>query len=261
MPQLFTNNARASLVSGVTETDTTLTIEAGKADLFPSANVGTGAVPSASNWFKVVLQDSLGDFEIVYVRTRSTGSGIVSNVMRGQEGTTARAFSSGTVVGLRITAADFQSALSSVTSTITTDRLAAEAVTAEKIATNAATSDKILNSAVTLQKLASGLLSFPNFPDRPTALSAFSNDLGYASPAAMMTTIANTAVGAIGSYAFLVCSEFCSPGSVHSYPKLAYAGCQYRYQGSLVTSPVVAGSWRCLGGSVVYYPTLFVRIS
>jgi hypothetical protein len=179
--------------------------------------------------------------------------------MRGQEGTTARAFSSGTVVGLRITAADFQSALSSVTSTITTDRLAAEAVTAEKIATNAAISDKISNLAVTLQKLASGLLSFPNFPDRPTALSAFSNDLGYASP---MTTIANTAVGAIGSYAFLACSELCWPGSVHSYPKLVYAGCQYRYQGSFVTSPVGAGSWRCLGASDLYgAATLFVRIS
>lgn len=111
MPQLFTNNARALLVTGIAAGDTSLTIEAGKADLFPSANVGTGAVPSTSNWFKATLQDAVGNTEIIYVRTRSLGSGIFSNVMRGQEGTTALAFTAGTVVGLRITAADIQASI------------------------------------------------------------------------------------------------------------------------------------------------------
>lgn len=111
MPQLFTNNARALLASGITDTATSLTVEASKADLFPVANVGTGAVPSVNNWFKLTLQDSSGNVEIVYVRTRTAGSGVMSNVIRGQEGTTARAFSAGTVAGVRITAADVESSI------------------------------------------------------------------------------------------------------------------------------------------------------
>lgn len=112
MPQLFTNNARALLTSGIGAADTSLVIEAAKADLFPTANTGASPVPAATNWFKCTLQDSAGNVEIVYVRTRVAGSGVLSNVLRGQEGTTARTFNAGTVVGLRVTASDLQSALS-----------------------------------------------------------------------------------------------------------------------------------------------------
>jgi hypothetical protein len=111
MAQLFTNGARALLTSGITSTANSLTVEAGKADLFPVANVGAGSLPSVNNWFKAVLQDSLGNIEIVYVRTRASGSGVFSNVLRGQEGTIARAYSSGSVVGLRITATDINSVI------------------------------------------------------------------------------------------------------------------------------------------------------
>jgi F0F1-type ATP synthase membrane subunit c/vacuolar-type H+-ATPase subunit K len=111
MPQLFANNARALLASGINDTATSLTIEANKADLFPTANTGTGPVPSANNWYKVTLQDAQGNTEIVYVRTRTAGSGVLSNVIRGQEGTTARSFSAGAVVGLRLTALDVQQSI------------------------------------------------------------------------------------------------------------------------------------------------------
>jgi len=111
MPQLFTNNARALLASGINDTATSLTIEAQRADFFPTANVGNNPVPSANNWFKATLQDSSGNVEIVYVRTRTSGSGLLSNVMRGQEGTTARSFSAGSVVGLRLTALDVQQSI------------------------------------------------------------------------------------------------------------------------------------------------------
>jgi hypothetical protein len=111
MPQLFTNNARALLTASITDTATSIVVEAAKADLFPVANTGTGSVPAVTNWFKATLQDSTGAVEIVYVRTRTAGSGIFSNVLRAQEGTTALAFSAGTVVGLRVTAADFEAAL------------------------------------------------------------------------------------------------------------------------------------------------------
>ena len=109
MSQLFTNAARSLLQASILSTDTSLTVEAAKADLFPVANTGTGSVPATTtDWFKATLQDSSGNIEIVYVRTRAASSAILSNVMRGQEGTTVRAFSAGVVVGLRITAADVQ---------------------------------------------------------------------------------------------------------------------------------------------------------
>lgn len=111
MAQQFTNNARALTTASISDSATTIVVEASKADLFPVANVGTGSLPSASNWFKVTLQDSSGNVEIVAVRTRTAGSGLLSNVIRGYDGTTARAFTSGTVVGLRITAEDVQTAL------------------------------------------------------------------------------------------------------------------------------------------------------
>jgi hypothetical protein len=111
MAQQFRNNARALLTASITNTATTIVIEATKADLFPIADVGTGSLPSTSDWFKVTLQDPNGNVEIVAVRTRTAGSGILSNVIRGYDGTTALAFVSGTVVGLRITAEDVQTAL------------------------------------------------------------------------------------------------------------------------------------------------------
>ena len=111
MAQQFKNNARALLVSSINSSVTSIVIESAKADLFPVANVGTGTLPSASNWFKATLQDSSGAVEIVAVRTRTAGSGVLSNVIRGYDGTTALAFVAGTVVGLRITAVDVQTAL------------------------------------------------------------------------------------------------------------------------------------------------------
>ena len=118
MPQLFTNTARALLAAGISDTDTSLTVEAAKADLFPTANTGTGSVPAATNWFKLTLQDTSGNVEIVYVRTRTAGSGVCSNVMRGQEGTTALAFSAGTVAGLRITADDAERSIAAAANSV-----------------------------------------------------------------------------------------------------------------------------------------------
>ena len=111
MAQQFSNNARALLVAGISYSDTSLVIQSSKADLFPIANTGSASLPAATNWFKATLQNSAGDVEIVYVRTRTAGSGVFSNVIRCQEGTAALSFVAGTVVGLRVTAADLQSAL------------------------------------------------------------------------------------------------------------------------------------------------------
>ena len=102
MTQLFVDAARSRLASSLSKSDTSISVVDGS--LFPVANVGTGAL-SSGNWFKLVIQDG-GEIEIVYVRSHSAGSASLTNVLRGQEGTSARAFSKDSVVGIRLTAQD-----------------------------------------------------------------------------------------------------------------------------------------------------------
>lgn len=112
MSQLFTNAARSPLQASISPSDTAITIDASLADLFPVANTGTDPVPTVGkDFFKVVLQDNSGAIEIVHVRTRASGAATLSNVIRGREGTTARAFVAGSIVGLRLTAADLEGAI------------------------------------------------------------------------------------------------------------------------------------------------------
>lgn len=109
MSQKLTNNARALLAANMSSGDTTLTIEAGKADTFPVATTTDWLAPL--DWFRGTLQDSSGNVEIIKVGTRTAGSGVLAHLLRGQEGTTARAFVAGAVLELRVTAADIQDAL------------------------------------------------------------------------------------------------------------------------------------------------------
>jgi len=113
MAQKFANAARSALIADIGPTDTSLSIGSSAADLFPVANTGTSAVGTVGkDWFKGVLEDADHNIEIVYVRTRQLGSPGMSNVLRGQEGTTARLFAAGSIVGLRHTAADLGDAIS-----------------------------------------------------------------------------------------------------------------------------------------------------
>ena len=113
MTQKFAIAARSALQAGITSTATSLSIELSKADLFPVANTGTNAVGTAGkDWFKAVLEDASHNIEVIYVRTREAGSAGFSNVLRGQEGTTARAYLAGSIVGLRHTATDLEDAIS-----------------------------------------------------------------------------------------------------------------------------------------------------
>lgn len=107
--QLFTNAARTTLAASITNTDTSLTVANGS--LFPVANLGaTTPGYNTNDWFKIVLQKSETVYEIAYVRTHTSGSTTLSDIMRGQEGTTALAFSAGDVVGIRVTALEAQNA-------------------------------------------------------------------------------------------------------------------------------------------------------
>lgn len=120
MPQKFTNAARSTLMAGISAAATSITLDAPKADLFPVANTGTDSIPSAGkDWFKVVIEDNTGAIEIVYVRTRAAGASSLTDCLRGQEGTTARAYLAGSIVELRHTAADLSDAISFATSAST----------------------------------------------------------------------------------------------------------------------------------------------
>ena len=103
MAQKFSDAARATLVSGIAAGDTSITLNSGNA--FPVANTGTSTISESADWFKLVLQDN-SKFEIVYARTHVAGASVISDLLRGQEGTTASAFAATSVVGLRQTAMD-----------------------------------------------------------------------------------------------------------------------------------------------------------
>lgn len=107
MPQKFINAGRYELLSSVSDSDTTLNLLSSVG--LPVANVDAGALTSG-DWFRMVLQDTDG-IEVITVRTRPEGSDQLSNVVRGQEGTPARAWNAGTVIGIRWTAADAAAAL------------------------------------------------------------------------------------------------------------------------------------------------------
>ena len=92
---LFTNNAATTLASGITNVATTLTVAAGQGVLFPS--------PTGGNYSYITLINAAGTvLEIVKLTARSTDT---LTITRGQEGTTASAFSTGDKVELRVTAA------------------------------------------------------------------------------------------------------------------------------------------------------------
>ena len=109
MTQKFANNARSRLIGAVSSSATSFTIEAATADLFNVANTTDWLAPN--DWFKATLENALGQVEIIKVGVRSNGSGIFSNVLRGQDGTAAIAFAAGSVVGVRMTAQDVETAL------------------------------------------------------------------------------------------------------------------------------------------------------
>lgn len=107
MTQVFADAARAELAAPILATDTTFLIKE-FGERFPAASVGEqadaeGFRTAPGNWFKVVLQDK-DDWEIVYVGVHEEDSNTFSDVLRGQDGTVAKAFPASTVVGIRPTA-------------------------------------------------------------------------------------------------------------------------------------------------------------
>lgn len=95
---LFTNNAASTLASSINSSVTSLTVASGQGTLFPN--------PTAGQYFYCTLSNTAGTIiEIVKVTARSTDT---FTIVRGQDNTTASAFSAGDKVELRLTAADLQ---------------------------------------------------------------------------------------------------------------------------------------------------------
>lgn len=103
MAQKFANAARASLAAGIIAGDTAVTIVTG-GSLFPEI-IGP-------DFARAVLQDANG-IEIVLITAHATGSSSFT-ITRAQEGTTARSFDTGSIFGIRVTAADMVEALDAV---------------------------------------------------------------------------------------------------------------------------------------------------
>ena len=90
------NNAYGTLNTGITSSDTTIVVNTGEGARFPSL--------SAGDYFFATLIDTSNNLEIVKVTARSTDT---MTVVRGQDSTTARAFSTNDRFELRPVAALF----------------------------------------------------------------------------------------------------------------------------------------------------------
>lgn len=95
MALLIKNNAYSRVAASLAAGGTTLTVDTGTGDRFPIAASG--------NYFKLTLQDAANNIEIIKVTARAASSDSLT-IERAQEGTTARAWSIGDIVELRLTA-------------------------------------------------------------------------------------------------------------------------------------------------------------
>ncbi|HEX4843202.1 MAG TPA: hypothetical protein VFV57_05985 [Limnobacter sp.] len=95
MALLLKNNAYSRLAASISDVANSLTVTTGHGDRFPIATGG--------NYFKITLQDAANNIEIIRVTARNSASDTMT-ILRGQEGTTARAWNLGDIVECRFTA-------------------------------------------------------------------------------------------------------------------------------------------------------------
>lgn len=117
--QKLANDAYAVLTAPILLGSTTISITPALADRFPVADTGTDPVNTVGkDWFKASLENSAGAIEIIYVRTRALGSGVLSNVLRGQEGTDALAFTTDDLIEVRQTKDDIEGGVNAVATSL-----------------------------------------------------------------------------------------------------------------------------------------------
>ena len=117
-----TNNAFGTLNAGITSSATTIVLASGQGARFPSLGAG--------DYFYATLIDTSNNLEIVKVTARSTDT---MTVVRGQDGTTARAYSTNDRFELRPTAALFNEKANTADVAATYVELAGDTMTGELI--------------------------------------------------------------------------------------------------------------------------------
>lgn len=135
MAVLVKNNAFSTLASGITDVATSITLAAGTGSRFPAAG--------GADYFYATLINTSNELEVVKVTARSTDT---LTVVRAQDGTTARAYSTSDRIELRVTAALIQDIRDSITpadGTVTTAKIVNDNVTYAKIQ-NVSTTSRIL---------------------------------------------------------------------------------------------------------------------
>jgi hypothetical protein len=90
--ELWKNNARSTLSSSITDTDTVLVLQSGYGVLFPE--------PSSPDYFFCTLDDG-ANIEIIKVLGRV--GDVFTSIERAQQGTIAQAWNAGTKVENRLT--------------------------------------------------------------------------------------------------------------------------------------------------------------
>ena len=105
----FTNNATSTLALSIIQTDTSVTLATGDGSKFPSLSTG--------EYYYSTIFTSDTVFEIIKVTART---GDVLTVVRGQEGTAALTWNSGTPIAHRVTAQSLKDISSNVISLSTT---------------------------------------------------------------------------------------------------------------------------------------------
>lgn len=178
--QQFTNFAAGTLASGITSVATTITLGTGQGALFPSL--------SGAQFFIGTLKNvGSGYLEIVRVTARSADT---LTVVRGQEGTTAAAFSTNDVFELRWTAqapANIYAECAQLDGAAFTGTVTAPTVATADNSTNVATTAFV--KAQSYAPLASP--AFTGAPTAPTA-TAGTNNTQLATTAFVTTAIASS---------------------------------------------------------------------
>jgi hypothetical protein len=104
MTQLFANNATSTLAASLTNVATSFAVATGEGARFPN--------PSSPDFFRATLFQVVSgvevNHEVIKVTARATDT---FTVVRGQDGTTAKAFNSGDPVQLRFTSGDAYNAV------------------------------------------------------------------------------------------------------------------------------------------------------
>lgn len=105
MGRKYTDNARTTLAGAIAAGATTLTVAAGKGDLFPQVT-GAGTPGATPNWYVIKLKNAAGAIEKVRVEHRAAASDVMGSagfpLVRGYDGTVALAWGVGDSVSLTV---------------------------------------------------------------------------------------------------------------------------------------------------------------